>query len=146
MRGIIDKEKTKSLIETIEFAAPINKLKVNNTLTKKILEKGGTKSKVYELTKELAIEYCKALISTDKKNIDLINAQDKQDDMCDAFLQGFYRTICKKTVPPDVKVILDKVSETIEKKYDENLKKIKPTKQPKQPKQPKVKQLATNAA
>lgn len=93
MRGILDKETTKSNIELVKFISPSNKLKVNEGTTNKVLQdekdknKKDVKAKVYKLTKKLGIKYCKALINeTDNEIIDKVK---KKDDMCDAFLQGF---------------------------------------------------------
>ena len=88
MRGIIDKDKIKSLIEEVKFVSPSNKLKVNEVNTNKILKEEKEKSKVYKLTKKLGVKYCKALI--DKEDIINLEKYKKKDDMCDAFLQGFH--------------------------------------------------------
>jgi hypothetical protein len=88
MRGIIDKDKTNSKIKEIKFISPSKKLTVNKTMTKDTLkDTDKATKKTYDLTKELGIEYCKALISEkDKLHLETYK---KQDDLCDAFLQGF---------------------------------------------------------
>lgn len=86
MRGIIDKEKTNSKIEEVRFVSPSNKLKVNQKNTDKVLS-GGNKTEAYKMTKKLGIKYCKALLN--KSDLETVNKVKKQDDMCDAFLQGF---------------------------------------------------------
>lgn len=89
VRGIVDKDKTKSKIEEVKFISPSNKLKVNSKITNSMLksEKTKTNANVYKMTKSLGVKYCKALISDeDNKIIDQVK---KKDDMCDAFLQGF---------------------------------------------------------
>lgn len=89
MRGIIDKEKTNSLIDNIRFISPSNKLKVDKLTTNKKLTdaKNKDQKEVYEITKGLGKIYCKTLISEEEKaKLDLY---DKQDDLCDAYLQGF---------------------------------------------------------
>lgn len=88
IRGITDKNKTKSNITLVKFVSPSNKLRVNEINTNKILDKkDNTKEKVYGLTKRLGEKYCKALITIDDCN--LLEKVKKKDDMCDAFLQGF---------------------------------------------------------
>lgn len=89
MRGITDKEKTGSSITHIKFISPSNKLKVDKTTTNKKLEtaKDKDKKEVYEITKGLGKIYCRALIDDESKKI--LEKYEKQDDLCDSFLQGF---------------------------------------------------------
>lgn len=89
VRGIIDREKTKSKIVEVKFVSPSNKLKVNSKNTNSILksEKEKVNANVYKMTKSLGIKYCKALISDNDNKI--LDGVKKKDDMCDAFLQGF---------------------------------------------------------
>ena len=67
IRGIIDKNRTKSIMTEVRFISPSNKLKVNEKNTNKILDAENEQSKVYKLTKKLGVKYCKALI-TEKDN------------------------------------------------------------------------------
>jgi hypothetical protein len=56
----------------------------------KKLEKDGYN---YQITKRLAIKYTESLIETDPNNNEWLNHMKqykKQDDICDAFLQGYY--------------------------------------------------------
>lgn len=89
MRGIIDKEKTKSLINNIRFISPSNKLKIDKSITNKKLEdaKNKDQKEVYEITKGLGKIYCRTLITDEESKI--LEKYEKQDDLCDAFLQGF---------------------------------------------------------
>ena len=89
MRGITDKERTKSLITNIKFISPSNKLKIDKTITNKKLQDAKEKDQkeVYEITKGLGKIYCRALITEEEKK--LLEKYDKQDDLCDCFLQGF---------------------------------------------------------
>lgn len=105
IRGIIDKEKTKSSIKEVKFVSPSNKLKINEENTTKVFNKcEKNNAKVYKLTKNLGIKYCKAIINDDdNKKIDNIK---KKDDMCDAFLQGF-----QYLFSPMPKKYFDKLSE-----------------------------------
>lgn len=84
MRGLIDKDKTNSLIKSVKFVSPLNKLKVDDKTTKETLQ---DKNK-YKLTKNLGIKYCLSLINDKDKEI--LNKYKKKDDMCDCFLQGFH--------------------------------------------------------
>lgn len=81
VRGIIDKEITKSIITEVKFVSPSNKLKVNSKNTNTILKSGKEKAEnVYKMTKSLGIKYCRALISDENnKKLDEIK---KKDDMC----------------------------------------------------------------
>lgn len=93
IRGIIDKDKTKSTIEDVRFVSPSNKLKVNEKNTNRVLndekdkKKANEMAQVYKLTKSLGVKYCKALI--DENDNKILEKIKKKDDMCDAFLQGF---------------------------------------------------------
>jgi len=88
IRGITDKEKTKSKIDIVRFVSPSNKLKVDNETTENTLENTETqKSQIYRMTKKLGIKYCSILINNKSK--ELLDTYKKKDDMCDAFLQGF---------------------------------------------------------
>lgn len=98
MRGIIDK--VKSNIKLVKFVSASNKLKVDKektkeTINKDVIVKDSDKSKatvkeerkIYDLTKNLGIKYCMALICDKDKKI--LEAHKKKDDLCDSFLQGF---------------------------------------------------------
>ena len=76
-------------VKEVKFICPSNKLKVNKNNTDKVLQKS-SKNQKYKLTKQLGIKYTKELISSDKKNLKHLNSHKKQDDMCDAYLQGRY--------------------------------------------------------
>lgn len=80
--------KNKFNINNIKLIAPVNKLKINKSNTEKILSECKTKSEIYKKTKQLSYDYTINLISpTDKK---LLLTSNKKDDLCDAFLQGYY--------------------------------------------------------
>jgi hypothetical protein len=89
MRGITDKYRTLSNITNIKFISPSNKLKIDKSTTNKKLKDAKEKDQkeVYEITKGLGKIYCRALITDDEKK--LLEKYDKQDDLCDCFLQGF---------------------------------------------------------
>jgi hypothetical protein len=83
IRGIVDGETVKS----VKYINPSNKLKVNESNTKLILEKT-TADKKYKMTKQLGIQYCTKLIQHDETNLNFLNSFKKKDDLADAFLQG----------------------------------------------------------
>lgn len=86
MRGMHEKSKTNSTINSVVFCSPSRKLKVCNTSDTTL--KNTEKNKVYKMTKKLSVEYTKALLD-DKDTLSIMLAHKKKDDMCDAFLQGF---------------------------------------------------------
>lgn len=87
IRGMTDKDRTKSNINEIKFVSPSNKLKVNKETTETVLEDGKKTDNVYKFTKKLGVKYCQSLISD--KDATALSEHKKKDDMCDAFLQGF---------------------------------------------------------
>ena len=87
MRGIVDRENTKSTIKNIKFISPSNKLKIDKATTKKSLDEAKDKKEVYDITKGLGKIYCTTLIS--KMENGLLEKHSKKDDLCDSFLQGF---------------------------------------------------------
>lgn len=143
IRGIVDKVTTKSIIETIRFISPSNKLKVNITTTlKSLTEKlvAPTKRDIYVLTKELGVEYCKALIESDKEKTTLLSTHEKQDDMCDAFLQGFYCLFTPSGIPENYRKLLDKATQKVIDAF-----KTKKTKATKVTSQPEAKKKKTKS-
>jgi hypothetical protein len=92
IRGIIDKEKTKSSINQVKFMSPSNKLKIvsdgdNKQLVK---AKSTTDTAAYKLTKSLGIKYCLELINHLPESIAHFKSHKKKDDLADSFLQGAY--------------------------------------------------------
>lgn len=116
LRGIKEKNINNSQIEYVKFFSPSNKLKVDKVQSDKLLKKGKTAREVYDITKELGEAYCKALIRDDIDNLTYLNKQDKKDDLCDSFLQGFYYLYYKNetALPDKYKLILEKVSKEID--------------------------------
>jgi hypothetical protein len=92
MRGILDKEITKSEITKVKFMSPSNKIKLaeDGEIKKIILAKTTNEAKAYKLTKDLSVKYTKELISHLPDWLNFLNEQKKKDDLCDAFLQGAY--------------------------------------------------------
>lgn len=92
IRGIVDKERTKSSITKVKFMSPSNKLKVvtEGENKKLVALKATDEAKAYKLTKELGIKYCKELINHLPEWLKVLDSHKKKDDLCDAFLQGAY--------------------------------------------------------
>ena len=95
IRGQIDN--TAGLkIDLVRFINASNKLKTNQKNTDKILGKKRLEMKnnndknVYDATKGLAITYTKKILADDKIQLSYLDLFKKQDDLCDAFLQGKY--------------------------------------------------------
>ena len=110
IRGIIDKEKTGSLISTVKFMSPSNKLKLADIGdTKELIKvKATDESKSYKLTKSLGIKYCLELIKHLPNWITFFNENKKKDDLADAFLQGVYfmnNNNCDSVLSFDVGVV-----------------------------------------
>ena len=93
IRGIIDKERTKSNIFQVKFMSPSNKLKVATEGDTKLLIKvkaDGDDTKKYKLTKALGIKYCLELITHLPNWTEHFKSFTKKDDLADSFLQGAY--------------------------------------------------------
>ena len=84
IRGIHDKAKTHSIIKTVNFCSPSNKIKVGGDEATKQIK---NTNKVYSVTKKLSKVFCKSLIN--EQWLKIITSHKKQDDLADAFLQGF---------------------------------------------------------
>ena len=90
MRGIHEKETTKSTIENINFCSPSNKIKIGGKNTENEI-KTSKENIVYKLTKSLAVKFTRSLIEDTQEYLDLFNCHTKKDDLADAFLQGFMK-------------------------------------------------------
>nr|AEX62863.1 hypothetical protein mv_L658 [Moumouvirus Monve] len=89
IRGYVDKIHDMN-IQLVRFMCPSNKLKVNNDNTLEVFKANKDSKKKYKLTKNLSIEYTRKLLSNDKEQLDYLSLHQKEDDMCDAYLQGRY--------------------------------------------------------
>lgn len=87
IRGYVDKIHNLN-IKAVRLICPSNKLKVNQNNTIEVFKSNKNENKKYKLTKELGIQYTKQLIDLDQ--LEYLNLYQKQDDMCDAYLQGRY--------------------------------------------------------
>lgn len=106
VRGLVDNNKKN--IKSVRFFSPSNKLKINKEHTEKTLKNSVNELECYTLTKELGQKYCRALIDSDKNKF--LDTYDKQDDLCDSFLQGFMYLFYKdKKIPDKYTKILDAV-------------------------------------
>ena len=92
IRGIIDKQITKSNITQVKFMSPSNKLKIANDGDKKqlIKAKSTDETKGYKLTKSLGMKYCLELIQHLPESVTHFKSHKKKDDLADSFLQGAY--------------------------------------------------------
>lgn len=97
MRCYNEKEKTGSKVENLMFCSPSNKIKVGGDKAANKLEKSES-NEVYQITKNLGMKYCKALINDNPEYLAILQSHKKQDDMCDAFLQGFI-TVFNNKIP-----------------------------------------------
>jgi len=90
IRGYVDKVHELD-VKLVRFMCPSNKLKIgkNNKIEKSVSDK--TK---YKLTKAMAIDYTRQLLHKDKDQLEYLDLHTKQDDMCDAYLQGRYYLEC----------------------------------------------------
>jgi hypothetical protein len=118
VRGIIDRERkvVNSLIKNVKFVSPSNKLKVDKSVTQNKLDKAKDQKEYYDITKGLGKLYCLALIKDTEKHF--LTRHEKQDDLCDCFLQGF-----QYLFNPLPQIYMDKLNTIDESKL--NIKNIK---------------------
>ena len=92
IRGIIDKDRTKSSITQVKFMSPSNKLKIaNEGDTKELVKaKKTTETAGYKMTKSLGLKYCLELIQHLPESVAHFKSHKKKDDLADSFLQGAY--------------------------------------------------------
>ena len=92
IRGYIDKIHGLN-INLVRFMCPSNKLKVNNDNTLQVFKSNANNDErqKYKLTKQLGIQYTKQLLSNNEEELEYLDIfRQKQDDLCDAYLQGRY--------------------------------------------------------
>jgi hypothetical protein len=77
-------------INEVKLISPLDKLKLDKEKSEMLLKNCTTKSQKYRITKQIGEEICRNLIKEKENAIQLLNLYKKQDDMCDAFLQGYY--------------------------------------------------------
>lgn len=111
----------------VKFVAPSGKLKINEKLTKNILVKCRTKQEKYNITKSLAIDYCRKLLCEINRDdyIGILDKSKKKDDLCDSFLHAYYHSIGAKGLNDEgfIKEINDKYSDikSIKKKVNNDV-------------------------
>jgi len=94
IRGIFDKERTNSNIESVKYMSPSNKLKLaEDGDTQKLIKLKGDQAKTYKLTKSLGIKYCRKMIDKYDDWKTFFDNTKKKDDLADCFLQGMYYLI-----------------------------------------------------
>jgi len=89
IKGIIDKNITKSNIDQVKFCSPSNRFKIFNKEDIQLLSSLKNTNKHYTTTKQLSIKYCTELIKNDIKWKELLESKHKKDDYADSFLQGY---------------------------------------------------------
>ena len=118
--------------KTVKSDKKKNKLKIDNELipdqeqdNNKIIKSDKKKNKdEYVMTKSMGIKYCKALLEESGEidfiaKLNVFEKQDKADDACDAFLQGYHYLFSES----------GEVSENIKKIIKEEFQKMKIKKQ-----------------
>lgn len=92
IRGMVDKEITKSNINRVKFMSPSNKIKLaTDGETQAIVKlKNTDESKAYKMTKSLAVKYATEMAKHLPEWLAKFNSHKKKDDLADAFLQGAY--------------------------------------------------------
>ena len=92
IRGIVDKDITKSRITKVKFMSPSNKIKLaSEGETQQLVKlKNTNESQAYKLTKSLGIKYTLQMITHLPVWTTLFNSHKKKDDLADSFLQGAY--------------------------------------------------------
>ena len=93
IRGIVDKDITKSNILLVKYMCPSNKLKLaDDGDTQQLIKLKGDEAKTYKLTKSLAKKYC-----TIWQKYSMLNKLifKKKDDMVDSFSRMYYLRLIK---------------------------------------------------
>ena len=112
IRGNVDKKENK--IKFVKFASPLNKLKVSKDTTKTALDKAKSDREYYNIEKGLGKIYVRALITSDElKMLDKVkeNNDGKDDDVCDAYLQGFHH-VFEGNIPEHYQEKIKKIPES----------------------------------
>lgn len=109
--------------QNVELVAPSGKLRINDTLTKKILSICSSKTMKYKITKEIGIYYCCQLLKCIKNNErwkDELDNNKKKDDLCDAFLHAWYHMLGETGLSDDdfVNQITQQMTNKIQKLKD----------------------------
>jgi hypothetical protein len=89
IRGILDKEKTGSLIEKVHFISPSNKLKIEG-FTDEIQNEIIESNNKYKTTKALSVQHTRIILKHCPEYLTILERFKKKDDLCDALLQGVH--------------------------------------------------------
>lgn len=103
LRGIVEKVKNNTNVKSIKYVGAINKLKVDNDNSCKMMKTIDTsdKKKKYKLTKALGVKYAVQLLANHKDALEMLNKIEKKDDPCDALLLGYYYLYGKNSTKTD---------------------------------------------
>ena len=85
-RGIVDKERTGSLITAVKYVSASNKLKI--VPTAKSALQGLTGAAKYKRTKQLSVEHVNGLLKDDVDGLAFLSSHRKTDDLCEGLAQG----------------------------------------------------------
>ena len=87
-RGQIDHPEGWSL-DTVKFVNACNKTKIASAEAQQAI-KDAVDEKVYDVTKNTSIDYARLVLADDPVWSECLEAFQKKDDPCDAFMQGLY--------------------------------------------------------
>ena len=138
IRGYVDKIHNID-IKLVRFMCPSNKLKVNNNNTIEVFRANKDSKKKYKLTKALSIQYTKQLLSLFPEQLEYLSLYKKQDDICDAYLQGRYYLEFIRNSDAKKNIKKKPSSRSIKNMEPSGSKTAKPKLKPKQNKLPKKK-------
>ena len=85
-RGIVDRERTGSTIQSVKYVSPSNKLKVVTDAQAQLKAVKG--SEKYKLTKQLSVSKVTQLLVSDTAGTAMFLANRKKDDLADSLLQA----------------------------------------------------------
>jgi len=123
IRGMVDREITKSTITKVKFMSPSNKIKLaTDGETQQLVKlKSSNESKAYKMTKSLAVKYATDMTKHLPEWLAKFNSHKKKDDLADAFLQGaYYFEMNIKNSDNSIKVYKTKTKEIKIDKTQEN--------------------------
>lgn len=89
IRGILDKEKTHSIVERVHFISPSNKLKIEG-FAEEIQDEIIESNNKYKTTKALSVHHTKIILQKCPDYLQTLERFKKKDDLCDALLQGVH--------------------------------------------------------
>lgn len=84
------KKYDKDIQITDDLIKDVIKYLISKHITNDLYHKIAKDNKNYDLNKDISIIYTKVLLKNQPNWLNYLNTHDKQDDLCDAFLQGYY--------------------------------------------------------